>query len=123
MADKPITEQRADLYGLEPGAMQETWDSIHDHPREAEIEGSKAISAKRQADALERMVEIMIEDRKPEIRMMEEGEITETERRRRLLEGLERDNEIMDRVAGCLERLVDCVDVSYDAPAIRTRRQ
>lgn len=52
---KPITEQRADHYGLEPQAMDEVWDKVSDGPREAEIERSKAISAKRQADALERI--------------------------------------------------------------------
>lgn len=49
-------ELRADDYKLEPRAMNNAW-KAGDRPSETEIELSRSISAKRQADALERIAE------------------------------------------------------------------
>lgn len=54
-----IQHRRAELYGLEVKALSGAWQDISDTPSEAEVETSKAISAKRQADALERIAAIM----------------------------------------------------------------
>lgn len=54
-----IQHRRAELYGIEAKATHGAWQDIEDTPSEAEIETSKAISAKRQADALERIAEFL----------------------------------------------------------------
>jgi hypothetical protein len=48
---------------------------------------------------------MMEEDRQPQLRVMEPGEITETERKRRLLEGLEKDVANGGRIAAALEAI------------------
>jgi hypothetical protein len=94
-----------------PNAVLAVMDDIRGFPNDfaGNVLASIAVSLRRIADMME-------EANRPQIRLMEEGEIPETERRRRLLEGLEKDVANGARIAAALEAMAAQGIGTADAP-------